>query len=257
MIISQNGDLESATISFDTVVTKFTELYNDIFAQVFPSDAELASDLHSHVLMAEPVPSVNIGYSIEGLRSALQVAFNEAAFFPVNPRATRYITEDDTWKFKNADLHDFIEKKDQVVFVEVETGLDYNGHFSFRQLTKALRELPTDETGLIFISDGKFVLIEKDMPKMLLINADNRRKILSKSKVFVTDCELSQAAESLYYGTPMLGIPQTKEQMTNCKRLEQMGVARIVEGELPENLSELVWAVANGIESDNAKKIGE
>jgi len=92
---------------------------------------------------------------------------------------------------------------------------------------------------------------------MLLINADNRRKILSKSKVFVTDCELSQAAESLYYGTPMLGIPQTKEQMTNCKRLEQMGVARIVEGELPENLSELVWAVANGIESDNAKKIGE
>lgn len=45
------------------------------------------------------------------------------------------------------------------------------GHFGFRKLTKALKDVSTNSTGLIFVSDGKFVLIEEEMPKMLLINA--------------------------------------------------------------------------------------
>ena len=182
---------------------------------MFSSDSETVSELHRLVKMAEPVPSISVGYSIDGLRRAMQVPPTEAAFFPVTPRSTRYITEDLAWKYKNVDLHNFMNNKTDVVFVQ--TGM---GHFGFRQLTKSLKGVNTNSTGLIFVTDGKFVLIEEEMPKMLLINADNRRKILSKSSVFVTDCDLSNAAESLYYGTPMLGLPQTPEQVTICKRLE-------------------------------------
>jgi len=74
---------------------------------------------------------------------------------------------------------------------------------------KSLQSQNTNSTGLIVCADGSFVLIEDEAPKMLLKNAENKSKILSKSSVYITSCQLEESIESLYYGTPILGIATT------------------------------------------------
>mmetsp|Transcript_45839 Transcript_45839/g.60735 ORF Transcript_45839/g.60735 Transcript_45839/m.60735 type:complete len:233 (-) Transcript_45839:43-741(-) len=157
-----------------------------------------------------------------------------------------------TWQYKNSELYDFMQKKPDLILVQVATG-----DFTFRKITQALKNANSTETGLIFVANGQYVLIEEEMPKMLVMSAENTRKILSQTAVFVTDCNFKDATESLYYGTPILGLPQTPEQRQYCERLEQMGVARVnKDDKVPTDLTPMLDLIRSGSDPKTVKQIG-
>lgn len=48
-------------------------------------------------------------------------------------------------------------------------------------------------------------------------------ELLERADVFITHAGMGSTMESLYYGVPMLAIPQISEQMVTAKRIEELG----------------------------------
>jgi MGT family glycosyltransferase len=56
-------------------------------------------------------------------------------------------------------------------------------------------------------------------------------EILPRTQVFVTHGGMNSIMESLYYGVPMVAIPQMIEQATNAQRMAEMGLGVMLEKE--------------------------
>ncbi len=71
--------------------------------------------------------------------------------------------------------------------------------------------------------------------------------ILSRARVFVTHGGMNSAMESLYYGVPMVVIPQQGEQALTARRIAEMGLGIALEKEAVDvtTLREAVERVAN------------
>jgi MGT family glycosyltransferase len=70
--------------------------------------------------------------------------------------------------------------------------------------------------------------------------------VLSQASVFVTHAGMNSTMESLYYGVPMVAIPQTVEQEFNARRVEELGLGRLVAREeaTATHLREAVLSIA-------------
>jgi MGT family glycosyltransferase len=55
--------------------------------------------------------------------------------------------------------------------------------------------------------------------------------ILSRARVFVTHAGMNSTMESLYYGVPMVAVPQTQEQVVTARRIAEMGLGLMLEKE--------------------------
>ena len=71
--------------------------------------------------------------------------------------------------------------------------------------------------------------------------------ILSRTCVFVTHAGMNSTMESLYYGVPMVAVPQTQEQAVTARRIAEMGLGIALEKEAVNvtRLYEAVECVAN------------
>ena len=72
-------------------------------------------------------------------------------------------------------------------------------------------------------------------------------EILPRAQVFVTHCGMNSTMESLYYGVPMVAIPQMIEQAMSAQRIAEMGLGIALEKEAVNvtMLREAVERVAN------------
>jgi MGT family glycosyltransferase len=72
-------------------------------------------------------------------------------------------------------------------------------------------------------------------------------EILPRAQVFVTHCGMNSTMESLYYGVPMVAIPQMIEQAMTAQRIEELGLGIALEKETVNvaMLREAVERVAN------------
>jgi MGT family glycosyltransferase len=70
--------------------------------------------------------------------------------------------------------------------------------------------------------------------------------VLSQASVFVTHAGMNSTMESLYYGVPMVAIPQMVEQEHNARRVEELGLGRLVAREeaTATHLREAVLSIA-------------
>jgi MGT family glycosyltransferase len=71
--------------------------------------------------------------------------------------------------------------------------------------------------------------------------------ILSRARVFVTHAGMNSVMESLYYGVPMVAVPQTQEQVVTARRIAELGLGIALEKEAVTvaTLREAVERVAN------------
>ena len=117
--------------------------------------------MHTKIRKAEPEYFVAAGLTIDGLRDSktAQVTPNEVSFYPLVPTTTRYVQEDLTWQYKNRELHSFLEQKEHIVFIDAPAA-----EHKFGKITKALMNANSTTTGLIFVADNSFVLIEEEHP---------------------------------------------------------------------------------------------
>jgi MGT family glycosyltransferase len=54
-------------------------------------------------------------------------------------------------------------------------------------------------------------------------------EVLQHSSLFVTHCGMNSTMESLYYGVPMVGIPQMPEQMMTAQRIQELGLGTVLD----------------------------
>ena len=54
-------------------------------------------------------------------------------------------------------------------------------------------------------------------------------EVLQHSSLFVTHCGMNSTVESLYYGVPMVGIPQMPEQMMTAQRIQELGLGTVLD----------------------------
>ena|SRR5258708_1516696 len=74
-------------------------------------------------------------------------------------------------------------------------------------------------------------------------------EILPRTQVFVTHAGMNSTMESLYYGVPMVAIPQTDEEVITARRIAEMGLGIALEKEMVNvtMLREAVERVANEV----------
>jgi len=49
-------------------------------------------------------------------------------------------------------------------------------------------------------------------------------EVLQYTSLFVTHCGMNSTMESLYYGVPLVGLPQQPEQMMTARRIQELGL---------------------------------
>ncbi|MGZ3630878.1 MAG: nucleotide disphospho-sugar-binding domain-containing protein, partial [Ktedonobacteraceae bacterium] len=54
-------------------------------------------------------------------------------------------------------------------------------------------------------------------------------EVLQHASLFVTHCGMNSTMESLYYGVPLVGIPQMPEQMMTAQRIQELGLGTVLD----------------------------
>lgn len=78
----------------------------------------------------------------------------------------------------------------------------------------------------LILSVGNQVTISSfgDLPDNISIFPQvDQMAVLEKTDVFISHCGMNSASESLYYGVPLVMIPQTSEQSGVAERIRQLG----------------------------------
>ena len=94
----------------------------------------------------------------------------------------------------------------------------------------------------------------------IIQNAVPQLEILQRTTVFITHAGMNSTSEALYYGVPLLAIPQATDQHYVAKRVRQLGAGKILAREkvtvplLREYVEELR---TNPIYAQTSKKVGE
>ena len=81
--------------------------------------------------------------------------------------------------------------------------------------------------------------------------------VLQKADVFLTHCGMNSASEGLYFGVPLVMLPQTSEQSAVAVRAEQLGAGLRLRKTTPDAIrAALEKAMDDPSYRENAEKIG-
>lgn len=116
----------------------------------------------------------------------------------------------------------------------------------FKQCFEAFAEQPWQ----VVLSRGRQVdpAVLGPVPDNFLVSAYvPQLDILSRARVFVTHAGMNSTMESLYYGVPMVAVPQTQEQVVTARRIAEMGLVIALEKEAVNvaTLRDAIERVAN------------
>ncbi len=119
------------------------------------------------------------------------------------------------------DIKKILVGKKNIIYISLGTIYNDNIHF-FTTCIHALKD--TDYT--VIISLGTRVSL-KDLPAIpenfIVYPSVPQLEILQKAKLFITHGGMNSVMESLYYGVPMVVVPQMTEQRINGLRVDQLG----------------------------------
>ena len=82
--------------------------------------------------------------------------------------------------------------------------------------------------------------------------------VLEKADVFISHCGMNSVNESLYFGVPLIMLPQTGEQYGVASRTAELGAGLILKDTSPENILRAVKKIfSDASYRENAQKISE
>lgn len=145
-----------------------------------------------------------------------------------------------------------------VVYVSLGTVHNLKQDF-YHQCFKAFAELPCQ----VVMSVGKDTDIGSLGPIPVNFTVRNRvpqLEVLKRTQVFVSHGGMNSINESLYFGVPLVMVPQQVEQGFNARRVEKLGAGRLLKSEriTVDNLRETVCQVLqDGRYRQNAARLGE
>ncbi len=147
---------------------------------------------------------------------------------------------DDSFCFVGASIHSALRSDEQVMLpsnkqplVYISLGTVNNSNLTFyRQVLTTLADYPAQ----IVLSMGHNIQIDDlgEIPENIRVyHSVPQLEVLQQADVFVTHGGMNSIQESLYYGVPMLVIPQQMEQMINGRRVVELGVGQILGDKAP------------------------
>jgi MGT family glycosyltransferase len=157
---------------------------------------------------------------------------------------------DDAGNFPFDDFND-----DPLVYISLGTVINQNSAF-FERCVSAFR----DADYRVVMSVGEKISIKSfEIPSNFTVrNHVPQLEVLKRAAVFITHAGMNSVQEGLYFGVPLVLVPQQTEQSFVALRAEQLGVGVRLEGEITAD--RLRRAVKQILEhprySEQAKKIG-
>ena len=112
----------------------------------------------------------------------------------------------------------------------------------------------------VILSVGEQVELKKlgDLPENVSVYPTvDQIAVLQKADVFLTHCGMNSASEDLYFGVPLVMLPQTSEQGGVAARTEQLGAGLRLKKTTPEAIhAALETAMNDPSYRENAGRIG-
>jgi MGT family glycosyltransferase len=112
--------------------------------------------------------------------------------------------------------------KQPLVYISLGTVFDNQAEFYNRSFV-ALQDTPWQ----VLLAYGKRVdtaALNPAPPNFLIASYVPQLEILARSSVFVTHGGMNSTMESLYYGVPVVVIPQMPEQLMTARRVQELGL---------------------------------
>ena len=100
--------------------------------------------------------------------------------------------------------------------------------------------------------------LQKLLENVFVHSTVDQIAVLEKADAFLTHCGMNSASEGLYFGVPLVMLPQTSEQGGVAARVEQLGAGLRLKKTTPEAIRGTLETVMNDPSyRDNVKKIAE
>ena len=118
-----------------------------------------------------------------------------------------------------------------IVYISLGTVNNNNLHF-YTEVFKAFSNYPAT----FILSIGNYLTAD-DLhlipDNFRVMNTVPQLQVLQQADAFVTHGGMNSIQEAIYYGVPMVVVPQQMEQMINGRRVEELGIGKVVADKLP------------------------
>jgi len=119
----------------------------------------------------------------------------------------------------------------------------------------------TDTDYQVIMSVGHLVSLEdfEEQPENISVFSHvDQIAVLQQADVFVSHCGMNSVSESLYFGVPLIMLPQTSEQGGVSERVKQLGAGiRLDKTDAPSILEAINEIFTNSTYQQNATSISE
>ncbi len=113
----------------------------------------------------------------------------------------------------------------------------------------------------VILSVGHLVALEDFGPlpeHVTVVPSIDQIGVLQKADVFLSHCGMNSASESLYFGVPLVMLPQTAEQGAVAERINQLGAGvKLEKTDESSILAAIKEVLSDPVYRENAAKIGD
>ena len=128
-----------------------------------------------------------------------------------------------------------VQEKKERPLVYISLGTVHRDTQFYQNCIEALRNSPYDV--VMSAGDVKNIAQLKEIPRQFTIKPSvDQLRVLQKADVFVTHAGMNSVNESIYFGVPMVLIPQHSEQNTVALRAQAVGAGKILKSTKPEHV---------------------
>ena len=131
-------------------------------------------------------------------------------------------------------MQSFQKKKEKLIYISMGT-VNNDLLPIYRSCITALK----GEDYQVVMSVGyqtNVVEIRKYADDISIYTTVDQIAVLQKADLFVTHCGMNSVNEALYFGVPLLMLPQTAEQMGVARRVEQLGAGILIKNYKPKTI---------------------
>ena len=131
-------------------------------------------------------------------------------------------------------MQPFQKKKEKLIYISMGT-VNNDLLPIYRSCITALK----GEDYQVVMSVGyqtNVVEIQKYADDISIYTTVDQIAVLQKADLFVTHCGMNSVNEALYFGVPLLMLPQTAEQMGVARRVEQLGAGILIKNYKPKTI---------------------
>ena len=146
---------------------------------------------------------------------------------------------------------DFKKTKEKLIYISMGTVNN-----SMPELYKNCIDAFKDSKYQVVMSVGKTGCIYTDAENISVFETVDQIAVLKKADLFISHCGMNSVSESLYFGVPLLMIPQTGEQFGVALRAQQLGSGLILEEVTAKNIASMAEKILTDKSfKTNAEKI--